>query len=297
MLDRLSCISFDRANDLSEDRMDSKFFTAREITPQTTAIMGLGNELCYLAEGKTRALLIDSLIGVGNLRAFCRELTDLPITLVNTHGHVDHTGGNFDFDECYIHPDDIALMYEKEDLRAGYVQNGIKNSGKHLVLLESDFTVAGPMKTLPVYDGFVFDLGERLIEVIAVPGHTAGTVVLLDRGKGIVFSGDACNANTLLFLPHSTSIEAYREGLVHFKQFQPYFTELWGGHALRAVPGLIIDEAVALCDEIIAGTDDAVESAHLGRPCFYGKKKDADLKRLDGKIANIAYSRDKIRKA
>ncbi|MDR1219320.1 MAG: MBL fold metallo-hydrolase [Treponema sp.] len=276
--------------------MNSKFFTTKEIAPHTTAIIGLGNELCYLVEGNTKALLIDSLLGVGNLRAFCRELTDAPITLVNTHGHVDHIGGNFDFDECYIHPNDIALMYEKEELRAGYVQNGIKNSGKHLVLLESDFTIAKPMKTLPVYEGFVFDLGERLIEVIAVPGHTAGTIVLLDRSNGIVFSGDACNANTLLFLPHSTSIEAYRESLVHFKQFQPCFAEMWGGDGLRAVPKVVIDEAVALCDEILAGTDDAVESEHLGRPCFYGKKKDANFKRLDGKIANIAYSRDKIRK-
>jgi glyoxylase-like metal-dependent hydrolase (beta-lactamase superfamily II) len=277
--------------------MDSKFFSTKEIAPRTTAIIGLGNELCYLVEGNTRALLIDSLIGVGNLRAFCRELTDLPVTLVNTHGHVDHTGGNFDFDECYIHPDDIALMYEKEKMRAGYVERGIKKSGKHLVLLESDFTVPKPLKTFPVYDGFVFDLGGRLIEVIAVPGHTAGTIVLLDRGKGIVFSGDACNVNTLLFLPHSTSIEAYRESLVHFKQFQPCFAEMWGGHGLWAVPGIIIDEAIELCDEILAGTDDAAPGEHLGRPCFYGKKKDADFKRLDGKIANIAYSKDKIRKA
>ncbi|MDR1279090.1 MAG: MBL fold metallo-hydrolase [Treponema sp.] len=276
--------------------MNSKFFTAKEIAPHTTAIIGLANELCYLVEGNTKTLLIDSLLGVGNLRAFCRELTDMPITLVNTHGHVDHTGGNFDFDECYIHPNDIALMYEKEELREGYVKNGIKNSGKHLVLLENDFTVAGPMKTLSVYDGFVFDLGERLIEVIAVPGHTAGTIVLLDRGNGIVFSGDSCNANTLLFLPHSTSIEVYRESLIRFKQFQPYFEVMWGGHGLRAVPKVVIDEAVALCDEILAGTDDAVESKYLGRPCFYGKKKDANFKRLDGKIANIAYSRDKIRR-
>jgi glyoxylase-like metal-dependent hydrolase (beta-lactamase superfamily II) len=275
--------------------MNSKFFTTKEIAPHTTAIIGLGNELCYLVEGKTKALLIDSLLGVGNLRAFCRELTDLPITLVNTHGHVDHIGGNFDFDECYIHPNDIALMYEKEELRVGYVQNGIKNSGKHLVLLDNDFTLARPMKTLPVYEGFVFDLGERVIEVIAVPGHTAGSIVLLDRNNGIVFSGDACNANTLLFLPHSTSIEAYRESLVHFKQFQSCFTEMWGGHGLWAVPKIIIDEALALCDEILAGTDDAVEGEHLGRPCFYGKKKDAAFKRLDGKIANIAYRRDKIR--
>jgi glyoxylase-like metal-dependent hydrolase (beta-lactamase superfamily II) len=279
-----------------EDYMDSKFFGTQEIAPHTTAIIGLGNELCYLLEGKTRALLIDALIGVGNLRAFCRELTDLPITVVNTHGHVDHIGGIFDFDECYIHPNDIPLIYETEELRVGYVKNGIKNSGKKIVLLENDFTVIKPMKTFPIYDGFVFDLGERNIEVITVPGHTMGTVVLLDRSNRIVFSGDACNANTLLFLPHSTSIEEYRESLLRFKKFQPYFDVMWGGHSLYAVPNVIIDEAIELCDEIVAGTDDAFGSEHLGRPCFYGKKKDANFKRLDGKIANIAYSKDKINK-
>jgi hypothetical protein len=71
---------------------------------------------------------------------------------------------------------------------------------------------------------------------------------------------------------------------------------MWGGHGLWAVPKLVIDEAIALCDEILAGTDDAVEGEHLGRLCFYGKKRDTNFKRLDGKIANIAYSRDKIRK-
>jgi glyoxylase-like metal-dependent hydrolase (beta-lactamase superfamily II) len=274
--------------------MDSKFFTTQEIDPHTIAIIGLGNELCYLVEGKTKALLIDALIGVGNLRAFCRELTDLPITLVNTHGHIDHVGGNFDFNECYIHPNDIPLMYETENLRLGYVTNGIKKSGKNIVLSESDFTVPRPMKTLPVYNGFIFDLGDRNIEVITVPGHTKGTIVLLDRSKGIIFSGDACNVNTLLFLPHSTSIEEYRESLFHFKNYQPYFDVMWGGHGLWAVPKIIIDEAIELCGEIIAGTDDAVESEHLGRPCFYGKKKDANFKRLDGKIANIAYRNRKI---
>jgi glyoxylase-like metal-dependent hydrolase (beta-lactamase superfamily II) len=277
-----------------DNMKNSKFFSTKEIAPHITAIIGLGNELCYLIEGTQKALLIDSLIGVGNLRAFCRELTDLPITLVNTHGHIDHVGGNFNFDECYIHPNDIPLMYEKEELRIGYVQNAVKKSGRNIVILDSDFTSAKPMKTLPVYEGYTFDLGDRTIEVIEVPGHTTGTIVLLDRAEKMVFSGDACNCNTLLFLPNSTSIEKYRQSLLHFKDYQPYFSAMWGGHNLYPVPNTVIDEAVCLCDEILAGTDDAVESEHLGRSCFYARKKDKDYKRLDGKIANIAYRKDRI---
>jgi glyoxylase-like metal-dependent hydrolase (beta-lactamase superfamily II) len=278
--------------------MNSKFFITKEIAPKTTAIVGLGNEQCYLLEGRDRALLIDALTGAGNLRAFCRELTDLPVTLVNTHGHLDHAGGNFDFGECFIHGDDIPLIYEIEkSRRMEFVKNSMKNSGRDLCILESDFTDSRPLKTLPVADGHVFDLGNRNVEVIAVPGHTRGTIVLLDRETRLLFSGDACNINTLLFLPHSTSIEEYRAGLFHFKTFQPCFDVMWGGHGLWEVPKTIIDEAIELCDEILAGTDDAQESAFLGRSCYYGKNKDENLKRLDGKLANIAYRTDNIRKA
>jgi glyoxylase-like metal-dependent hydrolase (beta-lactamase superfamily II) len=277
--------------------MDSKFFTTKEIAPKTTLIGGLGNELCYLLEGQDRALLIDALTGAGNLRAFCRELTDLPLTLVNTHGHLDHAGGNFDFGECYIHPDDIPLVYEIETAaRMGFVTGMMKTTDRNLFLSEADFTGSRPIKTLPLTDGYIFDIGGRKIEVIAVPGHTRGTIVLLDRGTGLLFSGDACNVNTLLFLPHSTSIEEYRESLFHFKTFQPCFDVMWGGHGPFEVPKIIIDEAIELCDEILSGTDDAVPSEFLGRPCFYGKKKDQFFKRLDGKLANIAYSRDTLRK-
>jgi hypothetical protein len=61
-------------------------------------------------------------------------------------------------------------------------------------------------------------------------------------------------------------------------------------------PKVFIDEAILLCNEILAGTDDAVKGEHLGHPCLYGKKRDANVRHLDGKTANIAYSRDKIRK-
>ena len=62
----------------------SKFFTSRKIFDNVTQIGGLGGELCYLIEGSEKALLIDGLTGVGSLKAFVRECTDLPVTLVLT---------------------------------------------------------------------------------------------------------------------------------------------------------------------------------------------------------------------
>ena len=62
-----------------------------------------------------------------------------------------------------------------------------------------------------------------------MPGHTEGTLVFLDRAARVVYSGDACNLNTLLNLPGSTSIARYRESLLHFKAYQGDFDVMYGG--------------------------------------------------------------------
>ena len=71
---------------------------------------------------------------------------------------------------------------------------------------------------------------------------------------------------------------------------------MYGGHGPAPVPNTIIDEAIELCEEILKGTDDQIEGASIGRPCLYAKAKDDHFRRLDGKLANIAYSRENIRK-
>jgi glyoxylase-like metal-dependent hydrolase (beta-lactamase superfamily II) len=276
--------------------MKSKFFSAETIAENTICITGFVNDRCYLIEGGGRALLIDSATGVGNIRAFCRELTDLPLTLVNTHGHVDHAGGNFDFDECYIHPEDMGLMYEScsRKHRVEHVKRWVRPPNSEIPVMEEDFTELKPIKTFPLTDGYVFDLGGRCVEALALSGHTKGSTAFLDRSARMVFSGDACNANTLIFFPESASIEEYRKSLLRLKEFQPYFDVIYSAHDPAALPREIIDEAVELCGEIMNGTDDAVQTKFTGRPCYYAKKYQGDFKRLDGKIINIAYDRDKI---
>ena len=274
----------------------SKFFKAEKMFDHVTAIAGLAGELCYLVEGREKALLIDALTGVGSLKAFVRELTDLPVQVVNTHGHVDHCGANFEYGECFLHPADIGLMYDHSDpvRRLEFAKSGAMFGPLPVEPVMGDVIPPRAVKTYPVYDGDRFDLGGVELEVIGVPGHSCGTIVLLDRARRVVYSGDACNVNTLLFLEGSTTIEEYRESLLHFKTFQSAFDVMYGGHGLTAVPNTIIDEAIELCDEIMAGTDDAVESAYVERPCLYAKQKDERFRRLDGGIANIDYAKDRI---
>ncbi len=276
----------------------SRFFKASKIFDNVTLISGLGGEQCYLVEGEKKALLIDGLSGVGSLKSFVRELTDLPVQIVNTHGHVDHCGANFEYGECLIHPADIRLMYDHSDplMRLNFARSGAMFRPLPVEPTLEDVIPPRAVKTFPVFDGDSLDLGGVTLEVIGVPGHSFGTIVLLDRARRVVYSGDACNANTLLFLEGSASIEEYRESLLHFKSFQPEFDGMYGGHGPGPVPNTIIDEAIELCEEILKGTDDQIEGASIGRPCLYAKAKDDHFRRLDGKLANIAYSRENIRK-
>lgn len=276
----------------------SRFFEASKVFDNVTLIAGLGGEQCYLVEGEKKALLIDGLSGVGSLKSFVRELTDLPVQIINTHGHVDHCGANFEYGECLIHPADIRLMYDHSDplMRLNFARSGAMFRSLPVEPTLEDVVPPRAVKTFPVFDGDSLDLGGVTLEVIGVPGHSFGTIVLLDRARRVVYSGDACNANTLLFLEGSASIEEYRESLLHFKSFQPEFDGMYGGHGPGPVPNTIIDEAIELCEEILQGTDDQIEGSSVGRPCLYAKAKDEHFRRLDGKLANIAYSRENIRK-
>ena len=92
--------------------MENKFFISYTINDHIEQILGQGGELAYLIKGENRAVLIDGLEGAGSLKAFVRELTDLPVTLILTHGHLDHIGAAFEYRECMIHPDDMELFYD-----------------------------------------------------------------------------------------------------------------------------------------------------------------------------------------
>lgn len=149
----------------------------------------------YLLEGSERALLIDAGESNADLAGYIRKLTDKPVDLVITHGHGDHAGGAGQFSRIHMSHKDIGIL--KDFFRLGLDKSGIQD----------------------LQGGEVFDLGGCRIEVIALPGHTPGTVVLLDRERQLLFTSDALGSGTLwMQLPHSTPIEAYVKELIKLEQ-------------------------------------------------------------------------------
>ncbi len=105
--------------------------------------------------GTQKALLADTTEVSGDLPALVRTVTDLPVQLVITHADPDHIGSNDRFDEAFMHPAEFAY-YEK-------------NAGDKF---------AKP-RSLP--DGEKIDIGGCVFEVIHIPGHTPGSIALLDK--------------------------------------------------------------------------------------------------------------------
>lgn len=292
--------------------VQNKFFSAEQVQPGIWQITNCFdsharmNTYTYLVEGEQRAMVIDTMFGYGNLAAFCRELTDRPLVLVNTHYHGDHTGGNYDFDACYLHTLDIPFMRAALDraqsdptayrtARFEQMRSAALEENREMVQ-PGDVCLARPMPIWPVWDGDVFDLGGKTIEVIHVGGHTPGEIVLLDRAARICFTGDACNNNTLLNLPGSISVEEYLEFLKHFKTFQSAFDTCYGGHMVY--DETIIDEGIELAARIIARTDDHEDAQGFGgRACIYGALRvTGTFDRVDGQRCNIAYTEDNVYK-
>ena len=195
----------------------------------------LGNH-AYLVMGETRALLVDSCDGFGNLRACVESLTDLPVAVVLTHGHEDHMMGSYWFDEAYLSPLDGGnqrwelIEEHTQRIYTQVVAEGLVSEGSPFSLRDG----ARP-RELPVNDGDVFDLGGRTVRAVALPGHTAGAMGYLVEDCGVLLSGDAVTPVMCLFFDDSLTIQGWREQTLARMAELP-FTHFYTGHHDHAFP-------------------------------------------------------------
>ncbi len=200
--------------------------------------------ISWLIEGDERALLLDTGNGIGNIGAVVATLTDLPVTVVNSHSHFDHTGGNHQFDRILSLGTPFSLAqssgYQTEELLAEVspealckpLPNGIE-PGEHRV---RQYTITGK-----IADGDVIDLGGRRLEVLHIPGHTPDAIALLDRDAGFLWSGDSFYEGPIWLFAPETDLRSYRESVRRLAGIAPELTAVFPAHNTpRANPDLLV---------------------------------------------------------
>jgi len=167
-------------------------------------------------KGRNADLLIDFGNGVRDLKQALSPLSDKPIIGVATHGHFDHIGSFYQFDQRLIHglerdkvehpADEPVLMAKSWSARA---RKAIELKGYELpeLFLEAlpshDFSIEGfriiarPPTGL-LEEGDRIDLGDTVFTVLHLPGHSPGSIGLLEERTGILFSGDIIYDGPLL---------------------------------------------------------------------------------------------------
>ncbi len=176
-----------------------------------------------LVTGTRNALLFDTMIGAENLLGFVRCLTDLPLIVVNSHGHFDHTGGNNQFDEVYLNHKDLPVL--KKNMRLLEKINRRKNILDYKI---NDLTA-----------GNIFNLGDVILETVALPGHTPGSIGLLLREEKILLAGDAFTPMMCLFFPESMPLNIYKNTLEYAKKLD--FEQFVLGHYTKLFPKSLLE--------------------------------------------------------
>lgn len=186
--------------------------------------------------GTEKALLLDTGWGTGQLKKVVREITDKPLIVVNSHGHIDHVNGNMQFDEpIYIHPADVELCkaHSSRQMRQMIASAAEKLTPPEEKFNQEAFLSGGIGKLTPLEEGKVFDLGGKTLEVVALPGHTQGSIGLLYREEKILFVGDAINGAMVLYLPECGNIAQYIATLEKTKKLD--FTRMVQSHNNKIV--------------------------------------------------------------
>jgi glyoxylase-like metal-dependent hydrolase (beta-lactamase superfamily II) len=205
-----------RSRNLQFDQLKSvsPWFEIYKINQDTFAFLEPHHDeevISYLLLGSNKAALIDTGMGIANIKNEVDKITRLPIVVINTHTHFDHTGDNHRFDEICCFDDD----FEINNLNQGHSNQFCK-----------DFMQPASYRNLPPgFDPMAYhikpsklskklkhldrlDLGDRTLIIHHTPGHSPGSICVEDTKNRILFTGDIYYCGTIVVhLPGSSYMD------------------------------------------------------------------------------------------
>jgi glyoxylase-like metal-dependent hydrolase (beta-lactamase superfamily II) len=215
---------------------DNNWFELYQVSPGVTAIyepFQWQEVISYLIEGEQQALLFDTGNGIGDIAGVVKTLTNKPVSVLNSHSHYDHVGGNFVYDKIYGMQTDFTLNRQKGQSNK---RIGIEASTQALCkpapfgINEKNHVGKAYEITDFVKEGSIIDLGGRLLEIMHVPGHTPDAITLIDREAGLMWTGDSFYQGPIWLYADETDLKEYAKSLSKMVKEVPNLVALLPAH-------------------------------------------------------------------
>jgi glyoxylase-like metal-dependent hydrolase (beta-lactamase superfamily II) len=238
--------------------VDDSWFEVYRVAPETLAIYEPHQSeetIGYLIMGRERALLFDTGMGIGDLRALIAKLTKLPVVVMNSHTHDDHVGNNWQFDTVYGM--DTAFTREsakgsRADAQAEIAPGEV--CGKLPMGFDRAAYATRPWKIAKwMHDGDRVELGGRTLEIVATPGHTPDAICLFDRANGLLFTGDTFYSGTVWIYRPETDLAAYGKSVRRMAALQPQVKLVLGAHNVPVAEPAVLGELASAFEMVQRG--------------------------------------------
>lgn len=213
--------------------------------------------------GRDTDIVVDTALGIQPLRHLVERELAQGLLAVATHAHSDHIGGMHEFDERVVHraEADVMAAEGRTILDSTVYGDGVlgpyRDAGYEIPELlvdaapEGGLTTAvmnraGSAPTRLLSEGDVLDLGDRMFEVLHLPGHSPGSIGLWEESTGVLFSGDALYDGPLLDELDGSDVDDYVTTIRRLREIP--VTVVHGGHE----PSFGRDRLVELCDAYLS---------------------------------------------
>lgn len=209
----------------------------RVINENTWVMLNEGFVRLFLLEGDEDALVIDSGANFPDIIEIVEQLTEKPYKLILTHADGDHCSGTDLFETFYMNSAEAAHYYKHSKKNNEYI---------------------------PVCDGDIIDLGNRPVKIISIPGHTPGSIALLDVNNRILYGGDSIQDGEIFMFGEYRDLHAYCHSLKKLDAFRDSFDLVYASHGTLEMPPSQIDKLYDSARGIINGDYKAADGEMFG---------------------------------
>ena len=204
----------------------------------------------WLVRGRDKDMLVDSGMGLVPLKPAIAALSNNPVIAISSHAHFDHIGGAHEFDCHWGHKADADIFANptpQNTLAADFVSAEVITKMPHVDFDISAYSVKAAPLTGYLDEGDIIDLGDRVFQVLHLPGHTPGAISLYEVRSRTLFSGDVIYQGGLIDNAYHSSTEQYNASLTKLRELP--VSVVHGGHEESFGNQRMIE----IIDEFLAG--------------------------------------------